>query len=88
MDSKRNCVCCGKRFTGNGKRSVTTNFLRIFISARLYPSRLPDECFICDKCRWLYRQWIAEFSFCELLLNIDRLKEDNDMMYEESGEKK
>ena len=51
MGSKIECVCCGKRLGGNGKRPVIINSLRIFISARLFPSRLPDDGFICNTCR-------------------------------------
>jgi len=86
MDLNKNCISCGKRLRGKGKRTVTLNSLRIFISARLYPSRLPNEGFICDKCRWLYKQWVAEYGFSEFLSNINSLKEDSNMMHEEYGE--
>jgi hypothetical protein len=87
MDIKKNCICCGKRLTGNGKRTVTMNSLRIFISARLYPAELPNEGFICDKCRWIYKKWVGKYSFCQMLLDINSLKEDSDMMNEEYVER-
>ncbi|CAF4941970.1 unnamed protein product [Rotaria sp. Silwood1] len=43
MNSKRNCDSCGKRLSGSGKRSITGTSMRIFISARVYPSRVPND---------------------------------------------
>ncbi|CAF3184663.1 unnamed protein product [Rotaria sp. Silwood2] len=88
MNSKRNCVSCGKRLTGSGKRPITVTSMRIFISARVYPSRLPNDGLVCDKCRWSYKQWMAECGFCQILLNIDSLQEGNDTIDEEFNERK
>jgi hypothetical protein len=50
------CVCCGKRISSNDKRPVTMNSLRLFISARLFPSSVPDDCLICTTCLWMYKK--------------------------------
>jgi len=86
MGSKIDCVCCGKRLSGSGKRPVIMNSLRIFISARLFPSRLPDDGFICETCRWMYKKWVAEFDLHEILSQIDVSPKNDDTVNEEVDE--
>jgi hypothetical protein len=71
MVGKKNCVCCGKRLVGDGKRPVAVISLHLFVSARLFPSPIPDESFICTTCRFLYKKWMQEFEFGEILSKID-----------------
>ena len=56
MVGKRDCICCGKRPGKNGKRRVTLSLLHIFVSARLFPLPIPDDCFVCEICRWMYKK--------------------------------
>jgi hypothetical protein len=86
MGSKIDCICCGKRLSANGKRPLIINSLRIFVSARLFPSRVPDDCFICKTCRWMYSKWTAELNVRKILSQIDVSNEDNDRINEERDE--
>ena len=88
MVSERDCICCGKRLGKNGKRRVTISSLRIFVSARVFPSPVPDDCCICETCRWMYKNWSAEGHVKEILLKIDGPSTYTDAInekYEETG---
>jgi hypothetical protein len=50
------CVCYRKRISSNDKRPVTMNSLRLFISARFFPSSVADDSLICTTCRWIYKK--------------------------------
>jgi len=69
------CVCYRKRISSNDKRPVTMNSLRLFISARFFPSSVTDDCLICTTCRWMYKKWITESFLKEILLKIDNSRE-------------
>ena len=71
MVSKRDCICCAKRLGRNGKRRVNLSSLHIFVSDRLFPSPVPDDCCICETCRWMHKNWSAEAHIKEILLKID-----------------
>ena len=86
MGSKINCTCCGKRISGDSKRHVTIRSLRIFVSVRLFPSGIPDDCFICDACRWMYKKWAADVDLREILSQIDASNEDDDRLNKETDE--
>ena len=48
MVGKRDCICCGKRLGKNGKCRVRLSLLHIFVSARLFPLPIHDDCFVCE----------------------------------------
>ena len=86
MGSKIDCIHCGKRISGDSKRHVTIRSLRIFVSARLFPSGIPHDCFICDACRWMYKRWAADVGLQEILSQIDASNEDDDRLNKETDE--
>jgi hypothetical protein len=57
------CVCYRKRISSNDNRPVTINSLRLFISARFFPSSVTDDCLICTTCRWMYKKMDKRFFF-------------------------
>ena len=86
MVGKRDCICCGKRLGKNGKRRVTLSLLQIFVSARLFPLPIPDDCFVCEICRWMYKKWSVEHHVKEILLKLDGSSKYTDSINEEYEE--
>jgi len=50
------CVCYRKRISSSEKRPVTMNSLRLFITARFFPSSVTDYCLICTTSLWMYKK--------------------------------
>ena len=84
MGSKQDCVCCGKRLSSSGKRPVIMKSLLMFVSARLFPSQISDDSFICNTCRWMYNKWATQFDFLKILSEIDGLNKDDNRTIEEN----
>jgi hypothetical protein len=50
---------------------VAAKTVRIFVATRLFPSYLPDDGYICSKCRLMYNKWKAVPEFYDILTTID-----------------
>ena len=70
MISKRVGIHCGKQLSIHGKRPLTISsfVLRIFVSAHMFPSPVPDDYRILETCHWICRNWSAERHVKEVLL--------------------
>ena len=86
MVGKRDCMCCGKRLGKNGKCRVRLSLLHIFVSARLFPLPIHDDCFVCEICRWMYKKWSVERHVKEILLKFDGSSKYTDSINEEYEE--
>lgn len=71
MNSKKSCLCCGGRLTANNRRPVTGKSVRLFVVTRLFPLELPNNGYICNKCRSMYNKWKVLPEFYEILKTID-----------------
>ena len=58
--------------------------LLMFVSARLFPLQIPDDSFICNTCRWMYKKWATQFDFLKILSEIDSLNKDDNRTTEEN----
>ncbi|CAF3462720.1 unnamed protein product [Rotaria socialis] len=65
------CVCCGDRLTASCRRSLKGKCIRLFDAARLFPTSLPADGYICTKCRFMFNQWTALPEFCDALTTIN-----------------
>ena len=54
MDLNTSCVCCGKRFSRGNKLPVIMKAF-VFLGAQLFSPSVPDNSFICNTCRWMYK---------------------------------
>jgi hypothetical protein len=82
MVGTRGFVCCGKRSSTDDEQPVNMNSLRLFISAHLFPSSVPDDCVICTTCLWMHEKINNRVFFKEILLKIDNSREYNEMIDE------
>ncbi|CAF3181256.1 unnamed protein product [Rotaria socialis] len=73
MNSKKfcACACCGDRLTASCRRSLKGKCIRLFVAARLFPTSLPTDGYICTKCRFMFNQWTALPEFCDVLTTIN-----------------
>ena len=89
MNSNTACVCCGKKRSRGNKRPVIMKALLIFVSARLFPSNVPDNSFICNTCRWMYNKWVLHHDLHKILSYMDTSSENDRKMgkkYEKSNQ--
>lgn len=64
-------MCCGNCVTTAERRPVTGASIRLFVVARLFPACLPDNGYICNKCRCTYKKWKMIPEFCHLFSLVD-----------------
>lgn len=75
------CVCCGCRITKADRRPVMAKSMQLFVATRMFPSRLANDSYICNKCRMMYIKWKMLPEFGEVLMMIDDSHEiTNDTM--------
>ena len=88
MVSTRDYISCGKRFGNNDKLRVTLSSLHIFVITLLFLSPISDECFICEACHRVYKNWSAGHNVKEILSKIGGWSKYTDSInerYEETG---
>ena len=56
----------------------------MFVSARLFPSQIPSDSFICNTCCWMYNKWATQLDFLKILSEIDGLNKDDNRTTEEN----
>ena len=73
MNAKKSlvCVCCGCHLSSNLRRPVKDKCLRLFVATRLFPSDLPNDGHICNKCRSMYNKWKSLPEFYHIFTMID-----------------
>ena len=63
--------------------------LLVFVSARLFPSSVPGNSFICNTCRWMYNKWVSHYDLHKILSYMDTSSENDRKMgqkYEKSNQ--
>jgi len=73
MNSKKSCVCvsCDDRVTAKERRPVVGKCVRLFFATRLFPTYLPSDGYICNKCRLMYSKWKLLPEFRDALTTMD-----------------
>ena len=51
--------------------------LLVFVSARLFPSSVPDNSFICNTRRWMYNKWASHYDLHKILSHMDTSSEND-----------
>ncbi|CAF3440823.1 unnamed protein product [Rotaria socialis] len=73
------CTCCGDRLTASCRRSLKEKCIRLFVAARLYPTSLPTDGYICTKRRFMFSQWTVLPEFCDVLTAVtDNISDESE----------
>ena len=65
------CACCGDRLNVVNRRPLNGICIRLFAAARVFPTSLEYDSYICTKCRSMYNKWKAVSEFFNLLTMVE-----------------
>ena len=65
------CACCDDRLNVVNRRPLNGICIRLFVAARVFPTSLEYDSYICTKCRSMYNKWKAVPEFFNLLTMVE-----------------